>query len=408
MILVTGGTGFVGSRIVDALRAGGRDVRMLVRRPASAPAGVEHVTGDVSDATSLRTAVEGCTHIVHLVAIIKGRPRDFQRVMADGTRALVAAAREAGVERFVLMSALGAAEPTDATVPYFRAKWAMEQEIGNSGLEHTIFRPSFVFGRGGALPTFVKQVRYSPVVSVIGDGRQRSQPIWVEDVAAYVNRAIDEPHAANRTFELGGPDIVNWDELYLLIAEVLGKRRRLVHVPFGLARAAALATERLPGAPLSADQVAMLQGATTSSRTRQPWRPSACRCSRSKTRSAARCRRRSRSRTWFGGPRFEPGSLFEPGSRLSVVRCEGQGREPGSANPAEPGSEGRVSNQVRSLNLVRDFPSARRRSRSRTRFGKPRRTWFGRPTAERAPDGGPSCGYQLGFRRGASGRKGGA
>jgi NADH dehydrogenase len=202
----------------------------------------------------------GCTHVVHLVAIIKGRPADFQAVMADGTRSLVAAAREAGVERFVLMSALGTHEPTPATVPYYRAKWAMEQEVGSSGLEHTIFRPSFVFGRGGALPTFVKQVRYSPLVAVIGDGRQRSQPIQVDDVAAYVVRAIGEPLAANRTFELGGPDIVNWNELYLLIAKVLGKPRRLVHVPFAVARAAARATQRLPGAPLSADQVAMLEG----------------------------------------------------------------------------------------------------------------------------------------------------
>ena len=151
------------------------------------------VAGDIGDAASLRAAIEGCTHVVHLVALIKGRPAEFQAVMTDGTRSLVAAARDAGVERFVLMSALGAAEPTPQTVPYFRAKWAMEQEVKGSGLEHTIFRPSFVFGKGGALATFVAQVRYSPLVTVIGDGRQRSQPIWVDDVAAYVAKAIDQP-----------------------------------------------------------------------------------------------------------------------------------------------------------------------------------------------------------------------
>jgi NADH dehydrogenase len=260
-ILVTGGTGFVGSRVVHALRAEGRDLRMLVRQGSAAAPGIEHVTGEVGDPDSLAAAVEGCTHVVHLVAIIKGRPQEFHTVMAEGTRSLITAAREAGVERFLLMSALGTSEPTPATVPYFRAKWAMEQEIGASGLEHTIFRPSFVFGRGGALPTFVKQVRYSPVVTVIGDGRQRSQPIWVEDVAMYFARAIDDPAAANRTFELGGPDIVNWNELYLLIAKVLGKRRRLAHVPFGLARAGASVTQLLPKAPLTTDQVTMLQGA---------------------------------------------------------------------------------------------------------------------------------------------------
>ena len=125
-----------------------------------------------------------------------------------------------------------------------------------------IFRPSFVFGGdGGALPTFVKQVRYSPVVTVIGTGRQRSQPIWVDDVAEYFARAVDLPAAANRTFELGGPDTVDWNELYLTIAKVLGKRRQLVHVPFGVARTGAQLTQWLPGAPLSVDQVTMLQGA---------------------------------------------------------------------------------------------------------------------------------------------------
>jgi uncharacterized protein YbjT (DUF2867 family) len=264
-ILVTGGTGFVGSRIVHALRAEDHDVRALVRTPAAADRvkawGVEPVLGDVSDAPSLSAALAGCTHVVHLVAIIKGRPEDFQRVMTGGTQAMVAAAREAGVGRFILMSALGTSEPTAETVPYFRAKWAMEQAVATSGLDHTIFRPSFVFGRGGALPTFIKQVRYSPLVTVLGEGRQRSQPIWVDDVAAYFTSALDDPRASGQTFELGGPDIVNWNELYQLIAKVLGKRRRLVHVPFPLAAAGARATQRLPGAPVSADQVKMLQGA---------------------------------------------------------------------------------------------------------------------------------------------------
>jgi NADH dehydrogenase len=199
--------------------------------------------------------------VIHLVSIIQGRPEAFRRVMIQGTADLLTAAKEAGVQRFVLMSALGTSEQTKDAVPYYGAKWAMEQATAASGLEHTIVRPSFVFGRdGGALPTFIRQVRLSPVVTVIGSGAQRSAPIWVEDVAATIVRALDEPRAANRTFELGGPDRVTWDELYLRIARVLGKRRRLVHVPFAVARAGARLTERLPGAPLSADQVTMLAG----------------------------------------------------------------------------------------------------------------------------------------------------
>jgi NADH dehydrogenase len=247
-------------------------VRALVRRPERgarlAGLGAELVMGDVTDQASVQAAMDGCTHVVHLVAIIKGRPQDFEGVMTQGTRNVVAAAKEARVQRFVLMSAAGTSETTRAVVPYFAAKWAMEQDVTGSGLEYTIFRPSFVFGRGGALPAFIKQVRYSPVVSVIGSGQQRIQPIWVDDVAEYYARAVDAPAAANRSFELGGPDVVTWDGLYTTIAKVLGKRRRLVHVPSSLARTGASLTQWVPGAPLTADQVSMIEAgdnvATTS------------------------------------------------------------------------------------------------------------------------------------------------
>jgi uncharacterized protein YbjT (DUF2867 family) len=264
-ILVTGATGFIGPRVVHALRAQDRDVRVLVRRPERAAQlagwGAELAVGDLTDPASLRAAVTGCTHVVHLVAIITGSPADFERVMTQGTKDLVAAAKAEGVEQFVLMSALGTSETSKDAVPYYAAKWAEEQAVIASGLEYTIFRPSFVFGRGGALPVFVKQVRYSPAVTVIGDGLQRSQPIWVEDVATFFAQSVGNAQSANRTFELGGPDTVNWNELYLTIARVLGKRRRLVHVPFGVARVGAQLTQWLPKAPLSADQVTMLQGA---------------------------------------------------------------------------------------------------------------------------------------------------
>jgi NADH dehydrogenase len=264
-VLVTGGTGFVGQKVVHALRGEQRDVRALVRSAERgrqlAAWGVELALGDVTDAESVRIAAADCTHVVHLVAIIRGRPREFERVMVEGLGNVLAAAREAAVERVVLMSALGTSEATRDAVPYFGAKWEMERELKASGLEHVIFRPSFVFGRdGGVLPTFIRQVRYSPAVTVIGDGRQRSQPIWVDDVAAYFARGVSAVEAANRTFELGGPDTVTWDELYLRIAKVLHKRRRLVHVPWGVARTGALLTEWIPGAPLSPDQVTMLHG----------------------------------------------------------------------------------------------------------------------------------------------------
>jgi NADH dehydrogenase len=262
-VLVTGGTGFVGSRIVHALRAHGNEVRALARQPERAgqlvSLGVELVRGDVTDPASLRAALDGCTRVVHLVAILTGAPADFERVMTQGTKSLVAAARDAGVERFVLMSALGTDERTKDLVPYYGAKWAMEREVEASGLPYTTFRPSFVFGKGGALRTFVKQVRYSPVVTVIGNGKQRIQPIWVDDVAEYFARSLEEATAVDRTFELGGPDVVTWDGLYRAIAKTLGKQRRILHVPFAVARAGARVTQWAPGAPLTTDQIAMIE-----------------------------------------------------------------------------------------------------------------------------------------------------
>jgi uncharacterized protein YbjT (DUF2867 family) len=239
-------------------------VRALVRDPARGRRltawGVELAVGDVTDPSSLAAAFQGVDAVVHLVAIIRGRPRDFERVMAQGTRNAVAAAQEAGVRRFVLASALGLDERSKKAVPYFAAKWEMERAVRESGLEYVIFRPSFVFGRdGGVLPTFVRLARFAPVTPIIGPGTQRLQPIWVEDLAQYYTCAIGEPAAANRAFELGGPEAVSWNEFWERLRGVLGVRRPSMHIPFAAMRLQATLTERLPGAPVSRDQLTMLE-----------------------------------------------------------------------------------------------------------------------------------------------------
>jgi uncharacterized protein YbjT (DUF2867 family) len=265
-ILVTGGTGFVGPKIVHALRAADFPVRCFVRDPDRAKYlaawGCELAQGDVTDPGSVRRAVQGCEVIVHLVAIIQGKPAEFERIMVQGTRNVVEAATAAGGRRFVLMSALGTSEETKELAPYFGAKWQMEQDVKGSGLEHVIFRPSFIFGKdGGALQTFLRVVRLSPVIPVFGAGNQRIQPIWVENVAEYYAAAIDHAEAVNRTFEIGGPDIVTWEELYDRIKRVLGKRRPKVHVPLGVMHVGAAILEKLPGpTPLTRDQLKMLTG----------------------------------------------------------------------------------------------------------------------------------------------------
>ncbi len=265
MILVTGATGFVGGHVVHALRAADQDVRALVRDRRNASTleawGGSLAEGDMSEPTTLRSAVEGCDTVVHLVAIRQGRESQFQRIMVDGTRDLLAAAKAAGVGRFVHMSALGVSEESKDLVPYYRAKWETDQLVQGAEIPYVIFRPSFVFAPdGGILPTFVKLARLAPVTPIIGSGTQRIQPIWADDVAAYFARAVERDAVTGRIFELGGPDIVTWNEFWERLKRVRRMRRPSIHVPVRLMRLNALLTERLPGnIPLTNDLLTMLE-----------------------------------------------------------------------------------------------------------------------------------------------------
>ncbi len=262
MILVTGASGFVGGHVVRALVGAGERVRALVR-DARGAASLEDVDceiarGDVTDAASLRTAVEGCSGVVHLVAILVGKPADFERVMTQGTAHLLEAARDAGVGRFVQMSALGTSEHTKDTVPYYRAKWAGEEAVRASGLSHVIMRPSFVFGGdGGALPDFARIAKLAPVTPVVGSGTQRLQPIWIDDLARAVTLAVGE--GDELLVELGGPDVVDWNEFWARLKTALGTRRPALHLPFWLMRPPARVLELLPRPPVTRDQLRMLQ-----------------------------------------------------------------------------------------------------------------------------------------------------
>ena len=265
MILVTGGTGFVGGHVVHELRGRDLPVRCLVRDPRKATKltgwGCELAEGDVTDEQSLRRAVAGVDTIVHLVGIRQGPPEQFQRIMVDGTGDLLSVARDAGVGRFVHMSALGTSESTRELVPYYGAKWENEQQVRNSGIPFVIFRPSFVFGPdGGILPTFVKLAKLAPVTPIIGSGRQRIQPIWADDLAKIFTEATQKEDVTGRLFELGGPDAVTWNEFWERLKRVLGLTRPSVHVPVGLMKINALLTERLPGdIPLTRDLLKMLE-----------------------------------------------------------------------------------------------------------------------------------------------------
>lgn len=271
-VLVTGGTGFVGRAVLAALREAGHAARVLVRTPTSPRArdlatrdAVELVAGKVLDPASLRRALPGCDAIIHLVGIISEVGRNtFENAHVLATRHVVEAARAAQVGRHVQMSALGTRP--DAVARYHQTKWAAEELVRASGLAWTILRPSLIYGAEDHFTNlFAALARWSPVLPVMGSGTALLQPVAVEAVALACVRALTEPAAVGRTFDLCGPYRHSFNQVLDTILAVQQRRRRKLHVPLPVARMQAWLLEwlwpRLLGraAPLNRDQLVMLQ-----------------------------------------------------------------------------------------------------------------------------------------------------
>lgn len=276
VIAVTGATGFVGRHVAALLAHRGHRVRALVRQPAPAgpPGGpaCELVVGDLAQPAALTTLVRGADAVVHLVGIIvEAGPATFRAVHVTGTERLLRATRDAGVRRFVHMSAIGARDTPDAT-PYHRTKWQAEVLVRGSGLSAAIFRPSIINGPGNVpIRTLARLYRWSPVVPVFGDGRFPMQPVWIEDVAHAFARAVEDD-AIVGAFELGGPAVLSYEQFVRAIGRAAGHRRPLVHLPLALVRAAARAADLLGRwAPLTSDQLQMLvEGSATPANALRP------------------------------------------------------------------------------------------------------------------------------------------
>ena len=228
----------------------------------------ELVPGNIHDPASLRTAMQGVDAAIHLVGIIGELSRNtFDRVHVEGTRNVVKAAQEAGVSRFIQMSALGSRP--DAVSRYHRSKWAAEEIVRQSGLAFTIFRPSIVYGPGDLFVNLFDHIsRVSPVLPVMGSGLGTLQPIRVEDVARSFVQSLGELQALGRTFDLGGPELLTFRVILKQILEVTGRRRLLLQIPLPIARMQARFLEVIfplllgQPAPLSLDQLVMLEERT--------------------------------------------------------------------------------------------------------------------------------------------------
>lgn len=260
MILVAGGTGFMGSAIARRLLRDGGDVVVMSAHPDRSRDRVERmgaklVRGDVQDAASLARAVGGAEIVVQALTFptfpVEKRARGytFDEFDRRGTARLVGAAAAAGVRKYLYVSGAGAAP--DARQIWFRAKWHGERAIAESGLAHCVIRPSWAYGPGDrALNRFVGFARTLPFVPVIGDGEQRLQPVFVDDVAEAFARAA-RPDGPSGIFEIGGPDVESMNGVLETMLDVIGLRKPLVHFPPILPKAAGLLATALPRPPLS-------------------------------------------------------------------------------------------------------------------------------------------------------------
>ena len=270
-ILVTGGTGFVGTHVVNALLRRGHAVAVLAREPARAhnrynnP--VEIAVGDVLDPGSLARAFAGREAVVHLVGIIaeKGE-QTFDRMHRQAAENVLGAARAAGVGRILHMSAMGSSE--DSPSEYGRSKAAGEKAVRESGLDWTVFRPSIIFGPGDGFVTLLAGiVRVNPLfIPVIGPGTTRFMPVSVYDVARAFTESLDKPETRGSAFELGGPETFTLNEIYREIAAAVGKPRKpLFHLPLWWGRFLAGRFEWLArkgwidAPPLTRDQLKSLE-----------------------------------------------------------------------------------------------------------------------------------------------------
>jgi uncharacterized protein YbjT (DUF2867 family) len=263
-VAVTGATGFVGRNVVNELLRRGHAVTVSSRNPDQVRSRfnwpVRAVAGDILDPKSLESAFAGSDAVIHLVGIInESGGHSFDEIHRQGTENGVVAARRAGALRYVHMSAMGSSPASPSE--YGRTKAAAEEAVRRSKLAWTIFRPSVMFGRGDGFASLLAGViRANPgFIPVIGPGTTRFMPVSVLEAARMFAGAPEKPESEGKSFEIGGPEILDMNSICREIAAALGKTGKpLVHLPIWWGRILALAFERLPAPPLTRDQIRSL------------------------------------------------------------------------------------------------------------------------------------------------------
>jgi NADH dehydrogenase len=276
---IIGGTGFVGSYLLERLVADGHSLRVLTRPDSHDKlptlAGVEAVAGDIADEAAVRRCFEGCDAAIYLIGILREQPSrgiTFDALQRRGAERAIALAEEVGVARFLLMSANGI---DAAATPYQTTKLAAEEALKASSLQWTIFRPSVIFGPPRGRMEFCTQLKAelidSPVPAPLfyagllprNAGGFELGPVHVEDVAAAFATALSQADSVGQTYELCGPAAWSWKQILGAIAAATGKKKLMLPAPVMVVGAVASVMGRFDWFPVTRDQLTMLLAGNT-------------------------------------------------------------------------------------------------------------------------------------------------
>ena len=257
-IVVLGGSGFVGRRLLRRLAEDGHSLLLLSRNLGAhddrlLPPGVRLRQVDVHDGEALRQVFAGADVVINLVGILNERGDDgagFRRVHVELTRTVIAACQAAGVSRLLQMSSLNAGRGCSH---YLASRGEAEAAVRESGLAWTIFEPSVIFGDGdGLFFRFAAILRRLPVLP-LARAEARFAPVFVGDVAEAFARVLRDPSTAGETYELYGPEVYTLRQIVEMTARQLGLRRWIIPLPDWIGRVQALACDFVPGKPFSSD-----------------------------------------------------------------------------------------------------------------------------------------------------------
>lgn len=267
MILVTGGSGYLGSHIIRKLVERGKSVRVMVHNREKAEkegrlAGlaVDWVQGDVTRSETLGPALQGIEAVIHTVAIaIEKGGRTYEAINYQGTVNMVDAALEHGIQRFINISQLGASP--DLPYRFLASKGQAQAYVAQSDLAWTAFRPSVIWGPEDEFAnTFARLIPLTPIIfPIIGDEDARFEPVWVGDVAASVIQTIDDPSSFKQEYELGGPEVLTLEQIERRTLEAVGARRLMVPFPLPILRLIVTFMEAaLPAPPVTRSLLELL------------------------------------------------------------------------------------------------------------------------------------------------------